>query len=81
MTNMFSDLTISNCMLIFILEFIYGWSDCTADFECKEYLPGENQKTDFTLSDVLEIIKVHPCLADKAIHLEQCTYFSACVFS
>lgn len=42
MTNMFSDLTISNCMLIFILEFIYGWSDCTADFECKEYLPGEN---------------------------------------
>lgn len=42
MTNMFSDLTIAKCMLIFILELIYGWSDCTADFECNAYLPGEN---------------------------------------
>lgn len=42
MTNMFSDFTIANCMLIFILEFIHGWSDCTADFENKACLPGEN---------------------------------------
>lgn len=37
MTNMFSDLTIANCVLIFILEFIDGWSDFTADFEYKVY--------------------------------------------
>lgn len=35
----FRDLTIANCMLIFILEFIHG---CIADFEYKAYLPGEN---------------------------------------
>lgn len=57
-------------MLIFILEFIHGWSDCIGDFEYKAYLLGEKQKIYFTWSDELEIIKAYLCLADKAIPWE-----------
>lgn len=57
-------------MLIFILEFIQGWSDCIGDFEYKAYLLGEKQKIYFTWSDELEIIKAYLCPADKAIPQE-----------
>lgn len=40
-------------MLIFILEFIHGWSDCIGDFEYKAYLLGKKQKIYFTWSDEL----------------------------
>lgn len=57
-------------MLIFILEFIQGWSDCIGDFEYKAYLLGEKQKIYFTWSEELEIIKAYLCPADKAIPQE-----------
>lgn len=65
MTYIFGDLTITNCMLIFILEFIHIWSDCISGFEYKMYLLAENQKIDFTWSSDLEIIKAYLFLLTK----------------